>query len=103
MYDSLSFLLILLFVYYLFCLNANIEKTEIIIEIMLISLSLHPINKGLINQWVSIACIECYAWTQERLHIVGKLRICHLLLHVIYCVAKTLQLPSFSPRSTYFF
>ena len=50
---------------------------------LLLSLSFHFVNKGLINQNISITCIECYAWAQERLHIVGKLRICHLLLHVI--------------------
>ena len=37
------------------------------------------------------------------LPVVGKLRICHLLLDITYWVTNTLQLPSFSPRSTYFF
>ena len=64
MYDSLSFLIICcLFIIY-FCLNANIEKTEIIIEIILVSLPLHLIYKCFVNERISITCIECYARTQ---------------------------------------
>ena len=48
-----------------------------------ISLSLHLVYKGFINQRIGITCIECYAWTQKRLQIVGKLRIIHFLLHII--------------------
>ncbi len=49
----------------------------------LLSFTFHLIYKGFINQWISITRIECYAWAQEGLHIIGKLRIFHLLLHVI--------------------
>ena len=51
--------------------------------IKLLSLPFHLIYKGFINQRIGITCIECYAWAQEGLHIVGKLWIIHLLLHVI--------------------
>ena len=64
MYDSLSFLILCcLFIIY-FCLNANIEKTEIIIEIILISLSIHLIYKCLVDERISITCIKRYARTQ---------------------------------------
>ncbi len=56
------------------------------LNLMKYSISLFPfhlINKRLINERISITRIESNIWTQKRLHIVGKLGILHLLLHVI--------------------
>ena len=45
--------------------------------ILIVSLSLHLINRCLVSKCISITCIECYSRTQEGLHIVGELWIFH--------------------------
>lgn len=62
-FHSLLLVICCLFIIY-FCLNANIEKTEIIIEIKLVSLPLDLIYKCFVNERISITRIECYARTQ---------------------------------------
>ena len=42
-------------------------------SLLLISLSFHSIYKCFIDEWIGFTRIECYAWTQEGLHVVGKL------------------------------
>ena len=49
----------------------------------LLSFSFHLIYECIINQWIGIARIKKYARAHEGLHIVGKFRIFHFLLHVM--------------------